>query len=281
MGRYAARLDYPTNADEFQQADCAPRSTQGDGAITVTDWVQAGRYPVGLDPLTPAGGPTNESAVAGAGPSASRLITISGAPFMPGQAGSVSLSLAAQGNENALGFSLLFDPAVIVFTGATLGSAAGSGTLYVNTNQIGSGRIGFAMALGVGGTFVPGAREVLRANFRPLPSATASFGLSFTEQPVPREVSDAVAAALPASYVNGALAINSAPVLRIARSNQNIILAWPLWASNFTLQEASAALTPANTTWTSLSVTSSASNNESVVIFPLGSTNKFYRLFHP
>src|SRR5207249_1629144 len=70
-GRYAARLDYPTNAGEYQRADCAPRETQGNGAITVTDWVQAGRYAARLDPLTPVGGPTADSptmAFSGLGP---------------------------------------------------------------------------------------------------------------------------------------------------------------------------------------------------------------------
>jgi len=280
VGRYVARLDYPTNAAEFQQADCAPRSTLGDGAIKVTDWVQAGRYAAGLDPLTPAGGPTNELAVAGAGPSALRLITLSSTPFMPGQGGTVSLNLASQGNENALGFSLSFNPAAVAFTSANLGGGAGGATLYVNTNQVSSGRVGVALALGVGGAFAAGTRELVRANFRPLPGTTGSFGLTFTDQPVPREVSDASATALPASFVNAVLAINSPLVLRIARSNQNIILAWPLWATNFSLQEASPALTPAGG-WTNLSVTAAASNNENVVVLPLGSTNKFYRLFHP
>ena len=54
-GRYVARLDYPTNAGEFQRADCAPRSLGGDGLLTVSDWVQVGRYSAGLDPMTPVG----------------------------------------------------------------------------------------------------------------------------------------------------------------------------------------------------------------------------------
>src|SRR5262249_55726204 len=60
LGRYVARLDYPTNASEFQRADCAPRASLGDGNILVNDWVQAGRYAAGLDPMTVAGGPTAE-----------------------------------------------------------------------------------------------------------------------------------------------------------------------------------------------------------------------------
>lgn len=57
-GRFAVELDTPTSPSEFQCADCAPLSTKGDGKITTADWVQAGRYVAGLDPLTPAGGPT-------------------------------------------------------------------------------------------------------------------------------------------------------------------------------------------------------------------------------
>ncbi|HUR47685.1 MAG TPA: FG-GAP-like repeat-containing protein, partial [Candidatus Saccharimonadales bacterium] len=59
IGRYAARLDPIPSPSQFQRADCAPRSTLGNGAITTTDWVQAGRYAAGLDPLTLAGGPTS------------------------------------------------------------------------------------------------------------------------------------------------------------------------------------------------------------------------------
>jgi hypothetical protein len=58
IGRYAAKLDNIPSPSQFQRADCAPRSTLGNGAITTTDWVQAGRYAAGLDPLTAAGGPT-------------------------------------------------------------------------------------------------------------------------------------------------------------------------------------------------------------------------------
>lgn len=56
VGRFVAGLDGLTSDSEFQRADCAPRSTFGDGRITLADWVQAGRYAVGLDPVASAGG---------------------------------------------------------------------------------------------------------------------------------------------------------------------------------------------------------------------------------
>jgi hypothetical protein len=196
---------------------------------------------------------------------------------VPGQIGKVGINLASQGNENALGFSLSFNPGEGTFTSASLGGDAGGAILYVNTNQIASGRVGFALALGAGSTFAAGARELVQARFQLLPGTTGSFGLTFISLPAQREVSDAAATALPVSYVNSAIAINSRPVLRIARANQNIVLGWPLWATNFALQEASTSLTPAGG-WTNLSVTIVTNNNENVVTLPVGGGNKYYRL---
>ncbi len=58
IGRFALGLDTANTGGEFQRADCAPRGTLGDGYITVTDWAQALRYVAGLDAPTLAGGPT-------------------------------------------------------------------------------------------------------------------------------------------------------------------------------------------------------------------------------
>src|SRR5262249_58655295 len=46
IGRFVSRQDTPS-AREFQRADTAPRETRGDGRLTITDWVQAGRYAAG------------------------------------------------------------------------------------------------------------------------------------------------------------------------------------------------------------------------------------------
>jgi hypothetical protein len=280
-GRYVARLDYPTNSAEFQRADCAPRATQGDGAIKVTDWVQAGRYAAGLDPLTAIGGPTNELVVPVAGPSQSRIVTVAGTTLTPGQSGTVIVSLAAQGNEAALAFSLTFDAALVGFSGATAGSGASGAILYVNTNQIGSGRMGLALALSAGSSFTAGSREVLRLTFQPVATASGTFSPIINDLPVPREISDTNAIALPASYASGAIAVNpQLPVLYIAKSGSNVILSWPLSATNFVLQQADGALPPA-VTWSNLTVTTVVSNNQITVTLPAGAKERFYRLYHP
>ncbi len=61
VGRFVAGLDTITSSSEFQRADTAPRGTLGDGQLDISDWVQAGRYVAGLDPIVPAGGPTAPS----------------------------------------------------------------------------------------------------------------------------------------------------------------------------------------------------------------------------
>ncbi|MBX3278401.1 MAG: hypothetical protein KF868_10405 [Acidobacteria bacterium] len=57
VGRYAVGLDPISPGSEFQRADCAPKATLGDGRITLADWVQAGLYAAGVDAPVRAGGP--------------------------------------------------------------------------------------------------------------------------------------------------------------------------------------------------------------------------------
>lgn len=62
IGRFVAGLDTAANGSEFQRADCAPRDTLGDGRFSVSDWVQAGRFAARIDPVVMAGGPTMPTA---------------------------------------------------------------------------------------------------------------------------------------------------------------------------------------------------------------------------
>jgi hypothetical protein len=282
IGRYVARLDYPTNAGEFQRADTSPRSTRGDGAITVTDWVQAGRYTAGLDPLTISGGPTNESLFSPTPPSGLRRVKVGSATLNSGQTGTLSVNLESLGNESALGFSLSFDPAVLAYVGSSVGSDVGAGALNVNSTQTNSGRIGVALSLGfgTGPVFPVATNEILKVTFRVVGNGSGSSSVSLTDLLVPRQVSDTNALALAANYVNGAVILNSPPSLRIARADTNLMLAWPLWASNFILQQAH-EFSPGALIWTNLFVTAGTSNAENVVILPIGGPSAFFRLYKP
>jgi hypothetical protein len=281
VGRYAAGLDYPTNASEFQRADCAPRSSLGDGAITVTDWVQAGRYAAGLDPLTPVGGPTSEAPLAPppGRKDLSRKIDVLDTVLVQGQTGTVPVVLEAQGNENALGVSLRFDPTALSYAGASLGSGVSGATLNVNAAQAASGRLGAVLALGIGSAFTPGNHEVLKVNFHVVAPTPGSYPVSFTNSPVHCQVSDTNALALSTSYVNATVAVNPLPSLTITPTGSDITLAWPLWATNFGLQEATAYGSP--TIWSNLPVSITTSNGQSEVRLPMSDASKYYRLHLP
>jgi hypothetical protein len=57
-GRFAVGLDTIAPGNEYQRADCAPRETKGNGQMSLADWVQAGRYGARLDAIVTVGGPT-------------------------------------------------------------------------------------------------------------------------------------------------------------------------------------------------------------------------------
>lgn len=56
-GRYVIGLDPIPNGMDFRKIDSAPRTTLGDGRLTASDWVQCGRYVEKSDPVVPVGGP--------------------------------------------------------------------------------------------------------------------------------------------------------------------------------------------------------------------------------
>jgi hypothetical protein len=292
-GRYAARLDYPTDGAEFQRADCAPRSTLGDGAITVSDWVQVGRYAAGLDSLTAAGGPTSERTPGGnvtekglpartpkGDPPGSRLLAVSDTMLIQGSTGTVSVQLESQGDENAVGFSLSFDPVAVNYVSAGLGNGGNGATLIVNASQASSGRLGLVLALGTGNSFATGTRELAKVTFRATAPDQGKYSVALTNQPVPCEVSDTAALRLVTSYVNGTIMVNPLPSLSIGRSGENFTLAWPLWATNFGLQAAEGGLPPV-VPWTNLVTVPILTSNGTMVILPFTPTNRVYRLHQP
>jgi hypothetical protein len=286
-GRYVARLDNPVGASEYQRADCAPQSTRGDGAITVLDWVQAGRYAVGLDPLVPVGGPTSEMAPIEPLDNHSSRITESTSgcevrivemSLAQGQSGTVSVVMEAQGTENAAGFSLAFDPATIRFLNASRGSAAAVAMFNVNTNDVASGRVGFALALSPGQTFGTGTKEILKLSVQVAASAATGPSLfTFTDVPVTKVVSDTTAIAVDATFTQGVVDVSSSiPALRISRLSDQVVLAWPDWATNYVLQVSGNAGT--NLNWTNSAASSTLTNSQCAVTLPASANAEFYRL---
>ncbi|MGH9940173.1 MAG: S8 family serine peptidase, partial [Blastocatellia bacterium] len=220
IGRFVAGLDDVNLGNEFQRADVAPRATSGNGALAISDWVQAGRYAAGLDqpqtaggPVTPTSSPPQSSAVETSAPpelgaSQARTLRALNANFTPGQANTLSIELGAQGGENALGFSLNYDPAVLSFVAADVGGAAPGATLLTNTSQTANGRAGIALALPAGQGFAAGARRIVNVRFNVAAGALAAMTqVSFGDQPILREIADVNTNELTANYANALVTI--------------------------------------------------------------------------
>lgn len=125
-----------------------------------------------------------------------------------GQNVNVSIELIAQGNENALGFSLNFNTAIFSNPTASLGTGATGATLNVNTLQSANGRIGIAMALPSGQTFAAGTRPIVVVTFAVAANAVAGqSSLTFGDLPIARETSDPNANVLMTTYTAGTITI--------------------------------------------------------------------------
>jgi hypothetical protein len=212
VGRLVAGLDTPLSSSEFMRADCAPRTNAvlgtlplGDGRLTVADWAQAGRYAAGLDPLTAAGGPNQQSAGAPqflmALSLSDRTLRVVDGKAAVGQTFTVSIELESLGDENAIGFSLNFDPAKLAYIGASTADA----TLQVNALQAAQGRLGLALAKPAGQSFPAGLSTLVQVQFKALAAGSANIGLG--DAPVVRDVVNLVAEPQPTAYEPGAVTV--------------------------------------------------------------------------
>jgi hypothetical protein len=194
----------------------------------------------------------------------------------------VSVVLDAQGNENALGFTLAFDPAAATYGGISLGNGAAGASLTVNDSQIALGRLGVVLALPTGNNFSAGSHELVRADFLTSSNVNGSFPFSLTDNLVVRCVSDSTANELPVGFVTGTIVISPSPnpELTISLAGSNVVLSWPSWAADFSLQalEGSNAWQGPWTNTTALLQTNGLTVSKTL---PRDSYSKFFRLFHP
>ena len=129
----------------------------------------------------------------------------------------VPVEMQSLGNEHAVSFSLIFDPAVLSNPRAT--NVPAGAALVLNTNQLGGGVLGVLVTLPVGAVFATGDVTVAQFIFDTAPSAVAlntfaGFGLS----PTPRLVTDTNGVTLPALFVAGVVHLEP---LRLASSGMS------------------------------------------------------------
>jgi hypothetical protein len=177
-------------------------STQLSAAILASDIATAGVASVTVFNPGPGGGTSN--ALNFTINQTARLVRAGATSGAPGGTVAVPIELVSQGDENALGFSLSFDPTLLGNPQAAPGSDAASAQFDANANQAAQGRLGLTIALPANQKFASGVRQLAVVTFTiAAGSASSSATVNFGDQPVAREVADANAGALPANYASG------------------------------------------------------------------------------
>jgi hypothetical protein len=111
--------------------------------------------------------------------------------FYSGQKrGEIPIEIEARGNENAFGFSLVFDPSKLSFVAARISDNLGVGTLHMNKLAAEKGQVGIAVALPAGTSLGPGKHQLVVLTFRALSDNQRSNLITFGDKPVAREVVD-------------------------------------------------------------------------------------------
>ena len=125
-----------------------------------------------------------------------------------GQTNCLSVLLEADGNENALSFSLCFDTNLLTFTAARRGSDATGASWSVNTNQASSGRLGFVVLLPFGQVFAPGSNAVVEVCFGAAPTtSTVTTQVRMCDAPIGREILDADSGTLATTYADAIVTV--------------------------------------------------------------------------
>ena len=267
---------------EFQRADCAPRSTLGDARITTADWVQAGRYAAGsmnADARRRATVPIfARPEPQGNTPRTSRTVSVSGANTLRDSDVTLVVRLAAQGDENAVSFSVVFDPARLTLTHGI--PAVGWTHSILNTNQAGAGRVGFIMGLPIGQASPPGVRDVVLLKFRVAADATGTNLVTLGDQPVCREVADVLAGPLSATSLSGTVVFASAakPTVAVTLSGGNLVLTWGADSPGYEVETATNMIGG----WTKVLATPQLAGDRYILSLPPpAATRQFFRLHKP
>src|SRR5262249_53005251 len=163
------------------------------------------RFAAGLDTVAAAAGPAFAAASVTSpdNPAAdATIVRIPAANVTRGQDNTITVELVSQGNENAVGFSLVFDPMQVTFVRAVAGADLPIGRI-VNASNVSAGQVGITFSLAAGQVFAPGTRQVLVLTFNVLSTSNVnSTVIAFGSQPVPTQVVGANAQPLPATFSN-------------------------------------------------------------------------------
>lgn len=174
-----------------------------------------------------------------------RTIRVPNTTAVIGQDITVPVQFIAQGNENALGFSVQFDPTLMTFKGAVAGSAASGSSLNVNTNHAGVGRVGFALARPAGQFFGAGSGELLQVRFL-VGNMPTNTTISFGDSPIVRETVNDAARVLTTLYQAGTITTTPLFAPEIITQPQGAVV---YAGTNITFTVAATGSTPMQFQW--------------------------------
>ncbi|HKZ79240.1 MAG TPA: IPT/TIG domain-containing protein [Pyrinomonadaceae bacterium] len=181
-------------------------STQLGAQIPAADIAAVSTANVAVINPAPAGGTSNQTSFTIA-PNP-RLLSILSSTSASGSTANIAIQLVAQGDENALGFSLNYDTTLLSNPTATVGADSSGATLNLNTSQVAQGHYGVALSLPSGMSFAAGTRQLVVVSFTLATVASATpTQITFGNAPVVREVANAAAEVLPTAFVSGTLTI--------------------------------------------------------------------------
>jgi len=203
-----------------------------------------------------------------------RAISVINAAATPGSEVSVAIELTAVSNENAAGFSLNFNPAILGNPRAVLGGGATGATLNTNAAQATQGRFGVVLALPTNQAFAAGLRQLVIVTFTMASGAArGSTPITFGDQPVAREVAGVNGIPLPTNFAPGAVTIagalasvSAASFTGTALAPESIVSAFGTLLATAT-QVANSLPLPTTLAGTTVRVRDSAGANPSAQLF--------------
>jgi Calx-beta domain/Carboxypeptidase regulatory-like domain len=148
---------------------------------------------------------TNANFVGSTGTPSRNLKVVSNSTI-GGQDVVVAIDLQSHGNENSVGFSIVYNPTLVFNPQVSLGSDTANASLIVN-NSI-AGRLGVILALPAGQTFATGNRQLVKITFNTATTTLFSTPLAFSDSPIIRKTADADASGLPTAYYDGLISFS-------------------------------------------------------------------------
>ncbi|MCI0533706.1 MAG: immunoglobulin domain-containing protein [Verrucomicrobiales bacterium] len=204
VGKFVAGIE-GWSTDEFFRADTAPKNDGGDGFLTIADWVQTGKYAAGLD--LPTASRVGLLAAGILSPPIPRHLRLES--IRAGDAGplEIPVTLRTFGGDNAIAFSVEFDPRMIRYRSARLAGQTSGAMLLENAMRAAEGGIGILIGLPTQELFPAGEIRICWLRFELL-SRTGMAELAFSDVPVRRELVDLQVNSLPVIYENGVVTVN-------------------------------------------------------------------------